>query len=759
MKLNISHNNLSEIVNGNILQSTLGSIDIVIYDSRKIATTRKGVFFALKGSQRDGHYYCKDAYDKGVRCFIVSQNTSLPDDAHIIKVENTLAAFQLLAKYHRNKFSIPFIAITGSFGKTTLKEWLYFLLKDHYTICRTPKSYNSQIGVAHSLLELNEKHELAIIEADISHPEEMEKLEEIISPTLGVFTGLGSHYLENFKDQEHHLGEHLKLFTHTNFTFILDKYASPFRRKKINTIITSVNEWKALLAEKEQFPEIKALCLKVAVFLGVKEEVLKTHIYDLPVLSGRQEVFEGINGNLIINDSYNIDIDALEQALEYQFSSREREEKVVVLDLNYVNDYRKKEILQLVNRYHPDNIIVIENDVVPEELKSIRNTSILFKGSFNSNLNKIVQQFKNRKHETRISFDLKAIHYNLNYLRGLANENTLTLVMVKASSYGTGDIQIPHFLQENGVNYLGVAYADEGATLRENGILLPIIVMNSEESAFEDIIRLELEPAVYTMQQLRAFYTVVRDKNMNNYPIHLKFETGMNRLGFDQENINEIFHFLSNNTCLKVKSVFSHLADAGNDDTTFSKQQIHRFKEIRKEILSKVESPVLFHLLNSDGILKFAALASFDMVRIGIGLFGYTSQSAALKPSVKWMTSISQVKSLDKGETVGYNRAFKADEPVKIATIRVGYADGFRRLLSNGVGRVFIKGVACPVVGNVCMDMTMVDVTGVECNTGDEVEIIGKHQTMEAFAKQLNTIPYEVMTSISKRVARVYVKE
>lgn len=757
MDLSLKFKELAENIEGQVIQSFSGTVNTVSYDSRKPETGRSTAFFALKGLQKDGHLYCKDAYNKGVRCFVVSKSVELPEDACIIQVEDTLKALQLLAKKHRQQFSIPIIAITGSFGKTTIKEWLYFLLKDTYKIVRTPKSYNSQLGVAIALLEINETHELAIIEADISHPDEMDSLEEIIAPTIGVFTGLGANYADNFTSQDQHLDEHLKLFSGVNTTFILESYVSKFRRRKLATIKTNTQEWKGYLSGDEQFPENKALTLKIAEFYGVEHAELKKKIVELPTLSGRQEVFEGINGNLIINDTYNIDIDALEQALDYQFASNEREKKMVVLALDEVSHQRKEELIQLVNRYPHNGLFLIEEDQLPKELLQTEDTSILFKGSFRSNLKLLVQQFKNRKHETWVEFDLKAIQSNLRYLQSLVPKGTKTLVMVKASSYGTGDINIPHFLQENNVDYLGVAYTDEGVTLRENGITLPILVMNAEPNAFEDIIRFKLEPSIYSFKQLAEFVGVLQANGIENYPIHIEFETGMHRLGFHFEEIDQLFDQLNTEKSVRLKSVFSHLSDADNSDESYSMKQLEMFKKIHDSIQIKLTEKIDFHILNSNGVLNYGHQSAYDMIRLGIGIFGYIADNQ-MKPCIRWKTTIAQLNHVDKGTAIGYGKAFVADKKMEIATLRIGYADGFRRILSNGVGKVVVNGITCPVVGKVCMDMTMVDVTGVDCREGDEVEIIGDVQTMENFAKQLDTIPYEIMTSINKRVARIYLR-
>lgn len=758
MKLNLSYHDLKVIVEGSFAQENTGTIDIIIYDTRKINTSRKGVFFAFKGQHQDGHSYCMDAYEKGCRCFVLSEMQNLPQDACIILVEDTLKAFQALAKHHRQQFSYPVIAITGSFGKTILKESLYYLLKDDYKVYRSPQSFNSQIGVAHALLGMRENHQLAVIEADISFPDEMDVLEDVISPTIGVFTGLGSSYKDNFNDQNHHLSELLKLFKNVNLTFVLEEYTSAFRKKKLHTEVTSISEWSSIIQNHWQFKENKALALKTAQYFGVLEEKLKEKMNTLPTLPGRQEIFDGINNNLIINDTYNVDIDALEQALEYQFSSKEKSKKVVVLDLNSLSEKRKKETITLVNRYKPEELFVIENNELPEKLLTIRDAIVLFKSSFQSSLSQLVNRFKNKKHKTWVTFDMRAIRHNLSHLKSLLPPTTKTLVMVKASSYGSGDMKIPHFLQENSVDYLGVTYNDEGVTLRKNGIHLPILVINPEESAYRDCINVCLEPSLNNLTQIEKFNALCTEMELENYPIHINVETGMNRLGINESTLLEVIEYIKNQPSIKLKGVFSHLADADNEDQAYTLLQIDRFKSVISKIREHYKEDVIFHLLNSEGVLHFAKDAAFDMVRLGIGLFGYASVNKELKPSIEWKTTISQVKTLKKGDTVGYGRQFTAGKDMKIATINVGYADGFRRFLSKGKGQVYINKKPCFVVGNICMDMTMVDVSNVECREGDEVEIIGQHQTMQDLAKQLNSIPYEVMTGINKRVVRVYVQ-
>jgi len=760
LNLNLTHKKLVDIVSGSVEVLPEHSIDIIYYDTRIINTSRNGVFFALSG-HRNGHDFLQKAYDKGIRSFVVSQEVDLPKDATIITVEDTLRALQSVAKNHRNQFSYPVLAITGSLGKTTIKEWLYFLLADEFNIIRSPKSFNSQIGVAISLLEMTDEHNFAIIEADISHPNEMEYIEDMVSPTLGIYTGVGHFYADNFESQKVHAAEHLKLFKYANITFALSEHKKELRKNKINANIVDFEGWKDVDFSKLSYANNRVIALHVAEFLGIEKEKLIKKASQLPVLSNRMEVFEGQDDNLIINDSYNIDVDALEQALSYQFSSDERIDKVVVLDLSYVDENRKKAILEVVNSYAPTQIFIIENNKIPKELLEVKNSSILFKGSYRSRLKDTVQLFKNRKHETWVEFDLKSIEHNISVLQKKLPKGTKTLVMVKASSYGTGDVNIPHFLQQLGIDYLGVAYTDEGTTLRENGITLPILIMNTEIDAFDDVIRFRLEPTIFSIAQLDVFCDRLGQENITGFPIHITVETGMNRLGFFPDDISELIEKLNSHPEISVKSIYSHLADADNPDPAYSLQQIENFKVMKSQFEEGLQDPsILYHILNSEGTSKFGKIAAFDMVRLGIGVFGYTStaQEDELLPSMRWKTTISQIKTIQTGETVGYSRTFMAEKPMQIATLRIGYADGFRRSLSNGVGAVFINGKSCPVVGNVCMDMTMVDVSNVDCEAGDEVEIIGDNISIKTFSKRLNTIPYEVMTSINKRVSRVYLK-
>lgn len=758
MKLGITHKELNEKIGGQFLVENDQDIDVVFYDTRRIIPNLKGVFFAIKGKNKSGIEFISKAHSKNVRCFVVEELPErIPENSSVILVKNVLFALQELAKQHRNKFSIPIIAITGSLGKTICKEWLYYLLKTNYKVIRTPKSYNSQLGVALSLLEIDDSHEVGIFEADISHPNEMVRLEEIISPTLGIFTNIGKHHQDNFDDEKHHLDEHLKLFIRCNYTFILDSYHSVFRKRKLKTIETSMKDFTHWNIDQLPFTDNRALCLKCAEFFGINELELKTTQRELPVLSGRQETLEGINNNIIINDSYNIDIDALEQALEGQVASNIRKKKVVVLDLKNVAENKSKQIIQTVQKYRPSEVYLTSDQEFRTKILSLKDSLILFKGPFSSSLSYWVNKIKKQSHETWVEFNLKAIRDNLNFFQNLVPQKTKMLVMVKASTYGAGNARLPHFFQENGADYLGVAFTDEGVALRKAGIDLPIIVMNCESKGHEDLFKYNLEPSIGSFNQLASFLESVVLNGLLKWPIHIKVETGMNRLGFKPEVISQLVTQLKSNESLEIKSVFSHLSDADNVDSSFTNQQIATFNQIKNTFKQEISQEILFHILNTEGLLRYAKEASFDMVRIGIGIFGYSSSIKQLSKSISWFTTIAQINHIKNQESVGYARSFKATKNMKIAVVRVGYADGLSRRLGNGKGRVFINNKACKIIGNICMDLTMVDVTNVEYNEKDVVEIIGNNQTLDEFARLMETIPYEVMTSLSPRVPKLFI--
>ena len=746
-----------------------GIIQRIAYDTRKITEPNETIFFALEGSYRDGHTYIAEAYKKGIRLFVVNQHFDDQlnyKEACFFQVVSPLSALQLLAKNYRKQFHYPVIAITGSAGKTTVKEWLYHLVSDSMLVVRSPKSFNSQLGVALSLLEMGHQHKIAFIEAGISEPNEMEKLVEMIQPDYGVFTSFGSAHSEGFISKESHLNEKLSLFTSVKKTWfhqsiklsksIIEKINGEEIKDEDFSSFLSISPFKDVVSQHN-------LCISLAVakFLSISDETLKNRIEDLPRLALRMETFEGINNTTIINDAYNMDLDALVHSLEYQLSISLGKKRIAILATDGLQPYQQEEITHIINRFRLDGVYFIHNNETPP-VSEIRDCTVLIKGTRASNLQRIARLFTLKKHKTRLEINLSGVKHNIDIFRQLIPGTCKMLAMVKASSYGSGAVKIAQYLEKIGIEYLGVAYADEGVELRRNGVTLPILVMNAEEEGFDDIIKYELEPSIYSFEMLDGFIHALILNEREQYPVHLKFDTGMRRLGFEQNDINKIVSVLQAQPEIRVKSVYSHLADADNrQDASFTKEQIQRFKTICEELEPKISYPFIKHLANTEGIGSYPS-AHFDMVRIGIGMYGYVSNpiiAEQLKQVISWKSVISQIKKLTVGESVGYNRQFIANEETTIAIIPVGYADGYRKSLGNGVGAVYIQGKKCNVLGNVCMDMIMVDVTNIQTRVGADVEIIGEHQTLTKLASNMNTIPYEVLTSISPRVHRVYVEE
>ncbi len=767
MKLNYTYNDIQDITKGKVLVHECNSTILSIaFDTRKIADGNSVLFFALTGEFRNGHAFIEEAYKKGVRQFVISESIDIStfENSTFIQVENTLWTLQEIAKNHRQKFKYPIVGITGSVGKTMVKEWIYHFLFSKFRVIRSPKSFNSQLGVALSLLELHENADIALIEMGISKPHEMKRLEEIVNPTYGIFTSFGSAHKENFQNAEKHLDEKLGAFKGCKSTFYHSSIELNSNQiEKIHGIEvheSNLNDIKSILPFQDKI-SIHNLSLVVAFakFLNLANDELKAKAKTLPHLAMRMEVFEGINGNTIINDTYNLDIDALNYSLEYQLTLAEELKRVVIIGLDEEADNKKEAITKIIDSFKPEKTIYLKgNEPITEEIK---NSIILIKGSRKADMQKIASQFRLKKHKTFLEVDLNALRNNLSVFKSYLKPETLLLAMVKASSYGSGTERVAGFLEKQGINYLGVAYADEGVELRKLGIQLPILVMNAEEEGFEDCIKYNLEPAIYSFEQLDEFIKELIFAGKMDYPIHLKVDTGMRRLGFEPSDLIQISEVLQAQPEVRIKSVYSHLADSDNfESEAFTLHQINTFYTFCDKLSQQINYPFIKHILNSEAIARFKDY-QFDMVRLGIGMYGYTSNSelkSILQPVIFWKSEISQVKEIKKGETVGYNRTFRAEKDTKIAIIPVGYADGFKRSLSNGIGSVYIDNHFCPVIGRVCMDMLMIDVTNLDVKAGSKVEIIGLNKTMEEFANQAKTIPYEIMTSISKRVHRVYLE-
>jgi alanine racemase len=768
MKLSISIHEFAEAiqVDSRFYANETGLIQRVSYDTRNLLTADETVFFALDGPSRSGTIFIEQAIQKGVKYVVFSGEFATTPFPNVVffKVENSLRALQHLAHYHRSKFSYPVFAITGSVGKTTVKEWLFHLLKDFCSVVRSPKSFNSQLGVALSLLEMSADHELALVEAGISEVGEMDVLEHMIEPTHGIFTAFGTSHREGFQSEQEHLAEKVKLFQHTQEVW-LGKRIPETGLKNCRYSATADSRLALSPFQDEVSISNLALCLSVFDFLlpeHATSEKLKQLLTQLPRLALRMETIEGIQGNTIINDAYNLDIDALRHALEFQASISKGKKRILLLAMDGIAPAKQASILEELKAYALDEIHVVKQDTA-FEVKQFSNSVILIKGSRISQLERLVSVFRAKKHKTRVEIDFSAVRHNLNFIRKKLPSETKILAMIKASSYGSGAEKMAEFLEKNKVEYLGVAYADEGVELRKQGIHLPILVMNSEEEGFDDIIDYNLEPTLYSFRVLDEFIKRLIYKGKMHFPVQLKINTGMNRLGFSPNEVAKALEICTAQPELHVKGVYSHLADADNlASREFTNKQLALFEQVKTEIDRYfAHSEILYHLCNTEGAMHYPH-AHFDMVRIGIGLYGESSDEQLkkfLKPAIAWKSVISQIQTVKAGESVGYGASFQAERDMQIAVIPVGYADGFKRILSNGRGSVIIQQHACKVVGRVCMDMSMVDVTDVVCKEGDEVEIIGSKQTLGMLAASMQTIPYEVLTSMSKRLVRIYLDE
>ncbi|MDG1331486.1 MAG: alanine racemase [Crocinitomicaceae bacterium] len=758
MKLNYAYSRISSLF------SQTAHSDFVItnvsYDTRKINSGESSLFFALNGSFRDGHAFIEDAYSKGVRHFVVSEKgvTDSLEGASEIVVSDTFEALQQLAKFHRSQFEYPVVAITGSYGKTTVKEWLAELLSQELRIVRSPKSYNSRLGVALSLLEMNSMAEVAIIETGISEPGDMSILADMIQPTHGIFTGLGNAHRSNFESKGAHLNEKLILFENTkHFFYPAGILSASNDGSGIDPDIGLLEKELSLFHSSDKIKRLNAaLAVSMAKELGVSNQAIQKGLAELTSLSMRLETFDGVRNTSIINDAYNLDQDSLRYALEYQLSNSQGQKRILVV--GFGNDQREipSWVHVIANEFSVDEVILYKANSGIES--SLSNASILIKGNRAAELEKLAARLKLHQHQTYLQIDLGAIRKNIAFYKSKLQSSTKLLCMVKASSYGSSALKVGHFLEHLGVNYLGVAYPNEGIELRENGVTLPILVMNCEEESFESCIEHQLEPAIFSLRQLESFIQQLILMGESNYPVHVKLETGMNRLGFGESDLNSLIEKIQSQPEIFVKSVYSHLAEADVKDSDFTQGQIDRFENLSKQLTHELANSPIRHILNSEGISNYTK-AQFDMVRLGIGMYGHSSNLETvkqLKPAINWFSSVSQVKQLKAPETVGYGRTFAVEKDMKIAVIPVGYADGFRRNLSQGKGGVYINGTYCPTVGNVCMDMIMVDVSGIDVQEKDEVEIIGEHQTIEELAKKMDTIPYEVMTHFSPRIHRVY---
>ncbi|MGB0914679.1 MAG: alanine racemase [Crocinitomicaceae bacterium] len=752
MNLDYSYQDISKII-GHQESPDNRQIRSIAFDTRKIIQGENTLFFALTGVFRDGHDFIQSAYDKGVRSFVVSKKgiTNNLEGAKEIVVEDALKALINFAAYHRKRFVIPVVAITGSNGKTTVKEWLAQILSSKLNVSRSPKSYNSLLGIALSILEINSNTEVAIIEVGISTKENMVLARNLVQPTHGIFTSFGSAHRELFVSPEEHLATKLSLFQH------VDQFLIPTEIETLEGSKVKSTDYSDLVGQAHVSGDFNIsnarLAIAMAHELGICDSEIRQTISNFQSLALRLENTNGSNNNIILNDTYSLDVESLRSSLEYQLSNAKGKKRIAIIGLKNADE--KERYKSILDEFDLHQYFFHNPTEQPDY--NFENSIILIKGNRELKLEQLADRFKARKHQTYLEFDLKSIRHNINYTKSLLKENTKLLCMVKASSYGSDARTMGSFLEEMGVDYLGVAYVDEGIELRQSGVTAPIFVMNAESSSILDCIKYNLEPAVYSLNQAENLIKELITLDHMQLPVHIKLETGMNRLGFSAHELKSLISLLSAQPELKVKSIYSHLADSDNTNSDFTKHQIEQFEILSDQIVVNLPYEIDRHILNSEGIQNYTS-SQFDMVRLGIGMYGVNGNKN-LRQSISWFSSISQIKSVEVGESVGYSRNFIASEPIKIAVIPVGYADGFKRRLGNGNGGVYINNQFCPTVGNVCMDMIMVNLTDIDTMEGALVEIIGPNQSVMEFAAKADTISYEIMTSFSQRVHRVYVDQ
>ena len=750
MKLAIPISDFQHIL-GAQLEGECTSSDLiqeVIYDTRKIIRTSGVAFFALNGPKQSGHPYIQKAYELGVRYFVVEK---LPLEnypaAVFLKVTDTLKALQKLAKSRREHIKYPIVAIAGSIGKTTVKEWIHHLLAGQLHVVRSPKSYNSQLGVALSLLELPLDADLAIIEAAATKPGEMAALQAMIQPQFGIITNCLIRGNE-FKDTSQFEAEIQVLMEECSW--VLDGEKIEIENK------TPFDE----LFENIPFKDPASIQnAKIAIACALQfGKISQKNVTSLPRLALRLETIDGVNDSVLINDSYTLDLVAFEGSLAYLKTLAVGKKPMVCCYLKSDQKEQQEAIESLIKACGIDEYYFWEG--LNQDLPILNNHVVLIKGNDYLVTEKLLENWRLKKHSTSVSYDLSALDHNLKRYQQILRPETQLLVMVKAQAYGAGHGQWVAQLLRSGANYLGVAYADEGRELRNAGVQTPILVMNAEPDAFQTCIEAQLEPAIYSLEHLDLFIRQLISRGVEAYPIHIKLDTGMHRLGMQQKDIAVLIETLLAQPEVQVKSIYSHMACADEPAHPMNAKQIELFEQLSQQIMSALPYPVLRHLLNSEGAAHFPA-AQYDMVRLGIGLFGINHDpqfAGQLRPVLSWRSSISQIKSLEPGACIGYGCSQRIQYKQNMAIIPVGYADGFKRSLSEGTGGVYINGQFCPTIGRVCMDMIMVKVPD-EVGLQDEVEIIGPHQTLLDFAEAAHTIPYEILTSISPRVQRTYTND
>lgn len=797
-------------------------IEYLLIDSRKIVFPATSLFFAIAGPRRNGHEFIKEVYDRGVNNFVVKKgfDGTLFQDANFLLVDDVLHAMQLLAAHHRQQFTFPVIGITGSNGKTIVKEWLFQLLQEDYNIVRSPRSYNSQIGVPLSVWQINSEHTLGIFEAGISTVNEMELLAQIIRPTIGILTNIGEAHNEGFENEEEKISEKLKLFEgckHLVFCKDLSVFGKvpnhvqlfSWSRTNSDATIYIKDEIKngtqtelVIVYQNQSFlviiPFVDAAsvensitCCCLLLLLGYEISTICKRLIQLHSVQMRLQLIKAVNNCSILNDSYSNDVSSLSIALDYLKQQAGNNKTTVILSDTLQSGLADEKLYQkvaqeLIQRnitrliaigeninkhrnfflngftetiFYPSTEIFLERSTT----NMFRDEFILLKGARVFAFERISKWLEQKVHQTVMEINLSALSHNLKEYQKHLLPSTKLMAMVKAFSYGSGSAEIARVLQFCKVDYLAVAYADEGVELRKAGISLPIMVMNADQASFDVLIEYNLEPEIYSFNMYHSIHQYFLNQGIRMFPVHIKVNTGMNRLGFEPEEIIELGLLLKGNNTMAVISVFSHLVGSeSKDENEFTKHQALLFEEACLQIEKIIGYHFIKHIANSAAIYRHKQL-QLNMVRLGIGLYGIDSgdeKEVVLETVMTLKSTIAQIRKVKSGETIGYNRKGKVYRDSNIATIRIGYADGLSRRLGNGVGSVYLNGQLSPIIGSVCMDMAMIDITDIEnVKEGDEVEIFGKYLPVQKIAEWCGTITYEILTTISQRVKRVYIEE
>lgn len=788
---------LKHVTGGNLHLDRDVPITRFSVDTRTLSGQQGEAFVAIEG-KRDGHNYIQNALDKGVKNFIVSKTLTF-DGANVLVVEDTLQAFQSIAQKHRENFNIPILAITGSNGKTTVKEWVSTILSEKFFVVKSPKSYNSQVGVPISLLEIKKNHEIGVFEAGISKVGEMRNLQRMILPSIGIFTNLGVAHADGFDTDTHKLSEKLELFKDVDWVICQNEtsYYPDIKSTLGSRVISWGNEnadyhviWQEgrISVDDELFKtnfssstqlENLTHCIVTAIKLGLSASEIQRGLDLVEEVPMRLELKKGIDGSYILDDTYNNDEVGLKVALDYLESHRQNEKRTLILsDIIHSGKsdeelYRSiaellvgKKVSRLIGvgpriSAHADcfstpALFFESTEELLTSLPDFQDEMIIVKGARNFELERVVQRLGEKSHGTILEVNFEALQHNLNQYRGLLKQTTKLMVMVKANAYGSGLLEVANFMQHQQVDMLGVAYVDEAIQLRQNGITIPIMIMNPYIESFEQFERFDLQAEIFSLSHFRR---MLRDTTKHP-KVHLEIDTGMHRLGFSPNELDELIQLLKSNPDVIVEGIFTHFSSAEHSsEDVFTENQIRQFEEAYSKITEAIGYNPLKHAGNSSGIVRWPQY-HFDMVRLGIGLHGFdpTGQLKLRLPS-QLKTVISQVQNLSTGETIGYSRNGEVTRDSQIAILPIGYEDGYSRIFGNGKAMVNVKGKLCPTIGNVCMDMIMVDVTGLDAKEGDEVVIFGSSPTINDLAEWADTMPYEILTNVSSRVKRVFVSE